>query len=287
VPAVEHQFEPMSVGMVLATTFRLYSQNFSLMFGITAILHAPFLFFSIIPVLFWPSGNNPILGLLVALSASLLGLLNLLIVYPLSTGATTKAVSDRYLGQDVTIRSALSEAWVNVGTLLLTQLVVGVLVFVGFILLVVPGILWMLSYALVPPVIMIEASNRKLSRQVYSITGDAKGTTPVIMERADIRRRSYQLVSGNRGKVFLTLLLFIVLSFLLSLGADWIINTLFESQSLVAFRAQTIVGSLINIAVSPLQTIAITLLYYDLRIRKEGFDLEMLSQAMGAPAVNA
>ena len=56
-PAVEHQFEPMSVGMVLDTTFRLYSQNFSLMFGITAILHAPFLLVSMFPLLWQPAGK--------------------------------------------------------------------------------------------------------------------------------------------------------------------------------------------------------------------------------------
>jgi len=47
---VEQQFEPMSVGMVLDRAFRLYTQNFPLMFGITAILHAPILLVSLFPV---------------------------------------------------------------------------------------------------------------------------------------------------------------------------------------------------------------------------------------------
>ncbi len=39
--------------------------------------------------------------------------------------------------------------------------------------------------------------------------------------------------------------------------------------------------SILGIVFYPVGTIAITLLYYDLRIRKEGFDLEMLSRAIG------
>src|SRR5262249_31077759 len=148
-----------------------------------------------LPVLLILAGNRPSLGTALALSTSLLGL-SLLVIYPLVTGATTKAVSERYLGREVTVGSALSEAWSSVGTLLLTQLVVGLMVTVGFMLLFVPGLLWMLSYALVPSVVMIEASDRSIVRSLHSITGNTK-TAPVIMDRGDIRRRSWNLVKGN------------------------------------------------------------------------------------------
>lgn len=286
-PAVEHQFEPMSVGMVLDTAFRLYSQNFALMFGITAILHVPIFLVSVLPVILPLTGNNPMIGVIAALSTALIGLLTLLVIYPLATGATTKAVSDKYLGNAVTIGSALKEAWGNVGTLLLTQFVVGIMVTVGFLLLIVPGILWMLSYSLVPPVIMIEASDRKISRQVHSLTGAVRGAAPLIMDRGDIRRRSWELVKGNRGKVFVVLLVFYAMSLLVSSGGTWVATMAFSATSNAAVSAQSIIANVVSILITPLQTIAITLLYYDLRIRKEGFDLEMLSQAMGGPALNA
>src|SRR5262245_43031440 len=277
----------MTLSMVLDRAFRLYSQNFPLMFGITAILHVPILLVSILTVVLVFSGSHPLLGILAAFSTALVGLLTLLLVYPLATGATTKAVSDKYLGNPVTIESALKEAWGNVGTLLLTQLVVGLLVVVGFMLLIVPGVLWMLSYALVPPVIMIEASDRRISRPVYSITGrDTITAAPPITDRSDIRRRSWQLVKGNRGKVFLVLLVFYILSILVSGGAQWVARMIFDTTSSGGATIQSIIGNVVAILVSPLQTIAITLLYYDFRIRKEGFDLEMLSQAMGTPPVN-
>ena len=42
--------------------------------------------------------------------------------------------------------------------------------------------------------------------------------------------------------------------------------------------------SLGAIFITPYSIIAVILLYYDLRIRKEGFDLEMLSQSINANA---
>jgi hypothetical protein len=61
----------------------------------------------------------------------------------------------------------------------------------------------------------------------------------------------------------------------------------FGAGSNLARVIQSMIGNVVAIVVAPLQTIAITLLYYDFRIRKEGFDLEMLSQAIGKHAVKA
>jgi hypothetical protein len=267
VTAVDHQFEPMSIGMVLDRAFRLYTQNFPLMLGITAVLNVPILLLSILPLILRFTADRPVFAMLAALSSIVIGLATLLIVYPLVTGATTKAVSDKYLGNAVTVGSALKEAWGCVGTLLLTQWVAAIIVGVGFLLLVVPGILWMLSYTLIAPVVMIEA--------------------PQIMDRGDIRRRSWELVKGNRGKVFVVLIVLFLLRTLLNSGANWVAAMSFSGGPNAGLLVQSIVADGINVLTSPLQTIAITLLYYDFRIRKEGFDLEMLSQAIGTSSGNA
>jgi len=217
----------------------------------------------------------------------LIGLIALLVVYPLVTGATTKAVSDTYLGNPVTVGSALKVAWRRFGTLLMSQTVAGMIVLLGFILLVVPGILWMLSYTLIPPVVMIEAAERKGARPVPSPPGDPGRGTPRITDRGEIRRRSWELVKGNRGKVFVVLFVFVVMQVLLATAGNWIAGMGFGAGSNLARAIQSIIGNVVAIVVAPLQTIAITLLYYDFRIRKEGFDLEMLSQAIGKHAVKA
>ena len=43
----------------------------------------------------------------------------------------------------------------------------------------------------------------------------------------------------------------------------------------------SILDGVVSILLTPISAIAVTLLYYDFRIRKEGFDLEMLSQSIG------
>ncbi len=285
--AVEHQFEPMSTGMVLDGAFRFYAQHFPLMLGISAILNVPILVLTVLPVFLARAGSSPLLAVTAAMSSMLLGLVALLIVYPLVTGATTKAVSDTYLGNPVTVGSALKVAWRRFGTLLMAQTVAGMIVLLGFILLVVPGILWMLSYTLIPPVVMIEAAERKGARPVPSPPGDPGRGTPRITDRGEIRRRSWELVKGNRGKVFVVLFVFVVMQVLLATAGNWIAGMGFGAGSNLARAIQSIIGNVVAIVVSPLQTIAITLLYYDFRIRKEGFDLEMLSQAIGNPAVKA
>src|SRR5439155_26169995 len=56
----------------------------------------------------------------------------------------------------------------------------------------------------------------------------------------------------------------------------------FLSTSDVGAKAvlSSALGNLLSIMLTPLGIIAAILLYYDMRIRKEGFDLEMLSLAV-------
>jgi hypothetical protein len=62
-----------------------------------------------------------------------------------------------------------------------------------------------------------------------------------------------------------------------------------SSQNLLMFRI--LVGGLVSMAISlfylPLQLTAITLMYFDLRVRTEGFDLVMLSGAVPGADVTA
>lgn len=281
----DHQFEPMTVGMILDKAFRLYTENFPLMFGITAVFNIPLIVLQAMPTLLMINRRGSPLPAGAALLSLLISLVALLLIYPLVTGAITKAVSDMYLGNPVTTAGALTEAWQSVGTLVVTQVVAGLIMILGLMLLIVPGILWALSYSLIAPVVIIEAADRK-TREVYSLTGERK-RVPVTMDSSEIRRRSWNLVKGNRGKVFVTVVLFVLMSILLQSGGNRVISMFFDGASSLHSLIQSGFDSFIGILVSPLQTIAITLLYYDFRIRKEGFDLEMLSQAMGNLPVQA
>ena len=49
---------------------------------------------------------------------------------------------------------------------------------------------------------------------------------------------------------------------------------------------QTLVTALVNILVQTYGAVCLTLLYFDLRIRKEGFDLELAARQQATPTVS-
>src|SRR5262245_4012227 len=122
----ELYLEPMTAGMILDRTFRLYVENFSLMIGVTAMVQIPLLALTVGAPLV--RQVNPILGIVAVLVGMMGFLLSFLVLTPLATGAATKAISERYLGNDITTVAALKVAWSCVGTLLLIQIVVGIIV---------------------------------------------------------------------------------------------------------------------------------------------------------------
>jgi hypothetical protein len=88
------------------------------------------------------------------------------------------------------------------------------------------------------------------------------------------------LIKGYRGKTFCILLVVNLLQLVLAGGVGVIAGMLFSSQGGSGAILSSALNNLLSIFLTPLGIIAAILLYYDMRIRKEGFDLEMLSRAM-------
>jgi len=70
-----------------------------------------------------------------------------------------------------------------------------------------------------------------------------------------------------------------VIQWLVGYGIGTVYTLFFDPGSAGGRLVQTAVTGVAQIVLSPLLIIADILLYYDFRIRKEGFDLEMLSRA--------
>ena len=85
-------------------------------------------------------------------------------------------------------------------------------------------------------------------------------------------QRSCFITRGYRGKVFAALLVTFVLLLIPAVGLG-ALSAIFGLEALFSL-ASVVLGVLI----SPFIYVTVTVLYYDLRIRQEGFDLEMLSQ---------
>jgi hypothetical protein len=282
--------------MVLDRSFQLYIDNFALMIGLSAILHVPLLIISLVfnigTVQPTQVNSATVAALLIG---SLLGLLAIFIISPLVAGATSMAISDVYLGHSATAGAALAASWRKAWTLLINQIVVGLIsaglfLAVAFVLGVAAGVLTLVGlptvfagalfvvgflaalagfipilipYLLIPPIVMIEGSN----------------------EGRRIRQRCWELIKGYRGKVFLIFLVIIVIQILIEIGVEVVGFVGFgRGGSSVVI---SIVQHIISLLLTPMSAIAVTLLYYDFRIRKEGFDLEVLSQSIGGPATGA
>jgi hypothetical protein len=92
--------------------------------------------------------------------------------------------------------------------------------------------------------------------------------------------RSGELTREYKGKIFVTMLLVYI-----------VYNCLGFLVAIPAFLVPSITGVvsvIFSVLVYPIFPITITLLYYDRRIRKEGFDIELMSRELDvSPATPA
>jgi hypothetical protein len=116
-------------------------------------------------------------------------------------------------------------------------------------------------------------------------SGLSVATPSLVLEPATAGRamsRSWQLTKGFRlriiGLLFVVLVIIVVPMFALSMvGAMF--GTAESRASEVFFTA--VVG-VVSLLITPLLYCVLTLLYYDLRVRKEGYDLEVLASELPA-----
>ena len=248
-------FDPMTTGVLLDRALQLYTANFALMLGIGAVAYVPF--YLIMLVVESALGFNAASG---ALTAVLYFVAFIIlwssVAFPIAGGAATYAISEKYLGNAVTIAEALRRGLACFWRLSLAEIAATLRMLFGFLLLIVPGVLWMLSYALIVPVILIE---------------DLKAMPSLA--------RSRDLMSGHRGKAFCIMIVPLTLQIVVSLGLGMIADWIFPGEAGETTLLGSALDSFLSILFTPFFEIATILLYYDMRIRKEGFDLDMLSRA--------
>jgi hypothetical protein len=264
---------PLALGELLDHTFQLYRKKFLLFVGIAAI---PRLIVFVVQVglqsaIFTtrPDAFSPT-AIITGAVAFVIGMILFVIAFAVSQAATTVGVSEIYMGREISVLSAYGAIKGKLFRVMGLVFGLGFLTVLGFILLIVPGIYLALTWALAIPAAMIE--NLGVSK--------AAG-------------RSKVLVTGARGRMFLISLLLFALSYAVLLGLQMpvIALAMFATGGKITLMYQVltqlssfIAGSL----VAPLGMIAFTLAYYDQRVRKEGFDIQlMMSSQMQASAAVA
>lgn len=255
----------MGIGDILDATLRVYRRNFAPFLGIALITYVPYallkfilhLMFDAEPTLVDTPSDVYAVPDTGSSMINLLGMVLLfLIVYPLTSGALTYAISGNFLGQPLGAGAAYGRAAGRVGALIGTQVLVSLVVVLGFLLFIVPGVIFSLWFMIVPAVVLLEKMG---------------GTTAMGRARA--------LMKGNLGKGFVlnlvVTLLVVVITYaaMLSVG---VLAGLFDLPDTVL----ELVSDLLSAVLLPVQLTPIILLYYDLRIRKEAFDLQLLAASL-------
>jgi hypothetical protein len=243
---------PLSIGEILDTAFQVYRRHFAALVPIVIFCYGPPV---LIDVFVQTSGSHPELRLL--------GMLLNLVLGAIATAATVYVISEGYLGHAVTGQEALHWALPYLGRVILASFAFGLIVVLGSLLLVIPGVIAACGLAITWPAIVLEG-----------LTWDAG------------LRRSWQLTRGHRGKVFLIML---VLGLVLILPMMAIGGLVGFAAALVAHGgtvtglaaiATAVLVGVVQLAIYPLFNCALTIVYYDLRVRKEGFDLEVLASTL-------
>lgn len=266
------ELRPMGIGDILDAIFRLYKTYFVPFVIIALVAYVPFALYTLViglmtgtpsPVVtpaYGPEGTVAVAPAATGtLIASFIGLLLfVIIVLPLAQAALIYAISRGLLGEEVSAVAAFSQAKSRLLPLLGTQFLVGIIVMVGILLLIVPGIIFSLWFMIVAPVVVLERV----------------GGTQAL-------GRSRELMRDNLGKGFALLFVVNILVAVIEFGAQTVLGIL-----PLPFVLLQVCLLLVQAVMLPIQTAPLILLYYDLRIRKEAFDLERLAESMqGQPQV--
>ena len=269
---------PLSLGELLDRTFFLYRRHFLLFIGIAAIPYLLLLAIGLLSgIVFYgipgraaaPSSVQ-MAGVIVGGIVLILAGLGVFVAFLYSAGASVFAVSEIYAGRVPTIRGSLGLVRGKAGTIFGVMILTGLIMIGGFLALVIPGLYLMCRLPVATAAALIEDIG----------PGDAIG-------------RSFNLTKDFAGRSALIYLLAAALTY----GVGLMIQIPFfvlvamsakQSNLVLLWTVLGQVGNLLGgLVIAPVHTIGFALFYYDLRVRKEAFDLQMMMQAIGADPVPA
>lgn len=250
---------PRSLGDLLSETFGIYGQQFRPLIGIAALLHVP------VSLVAFAMGSG-------AASYWTEGVLRLLVGI-VTYAAVAFAVGQHYLTGRVSVADCYSRVLWRVVSLAVLSLVLAVSAGLGAALffLIVPffvSLVYLVYWSMAVPAVVVEG-----------------------MTTAGALRRSFRLVRGSWWRVLGVL---VVLS-LVMIGLGLMVTAPFAIASWLAPGGTTGLSDVIQLlgavtvsaVVPPVFAIAGTLLYYDLRVRKEDYDMSELSRELGLVAAPA
>lgn len=237
-----------SVGGIIRSAFAIYGRHFVTLALVYTVPTLPF------TVLQQEATANemPVLVVVATLMSLLAGFFGF--------AAITVAVSDICLGNRPSVGRSLSKPFGKlIGRMMVTGLLQWLILLVGLILLVIPFFVFAIWFMFAQAIVVLEGRSGR-----------------------DALKRSKALGSGyywrNTGVMGLVFVVAVVIVMLLG-GVMGLVGALF-STGIDHWWFRTLQAAIQMGFVVPLMFVAVTLTYYDLRVRKEGYDARALSEEL-------
>lgn len=256
---------PKTLGEILSAAFNIYKANASQLILIVAVVVVPLSLVSAVfsGVLFAPdkvrvtnTGGVVVFdyagrGLGVFLLVGAIGALIAILISAVLQAAILRAAAQATIGDPVDVEASYRYGWKRLWSVILVSILVGLVVAVGFILLVIPGIIFLVFLSVSIPVLIVEGR---------------RGTQAM--------GRSWNLVKGNFWHAFAVvvvaaLIVGIISSIIGAIGGDnWAVRWIF-----------TAIAQILTV---PFASLVSVLLYLDLRARSESLSADTLRQELAS-----
>ena len=314
---MNNQLRPMTLGEILDRTAELYRNHFMLFAGTSAIFAGTMLLIAMLHLGSLTLIGYPHIPahLEWAYAVSLgIEVLAVALVAGLAIAAFNRVVAWIYMGEAATVRAAAGSVFSRVGRYLWLMTVtmfrawsplfiVYVALFAILFAMLPAGFLFnpqaahhpaninpsnalemLASMLILGPLFLLAFGYGVFMWLRYSLAMPACVVEGLTSKRAI--RRSIELSQGSRGRIFVLWLLVYVVRLLLGilLGFPLLILGLKQPGHALPLGwlvVSQIAGFFTNTLIGPIYSTGLTLFYYDLRIRKEGFDIEWMMQAAG------
>jgi hypothetical protein len=305
----------LRVGEILDVAIKIYWANAPTLFRLVALVVAPVQALTVLilssalpssdtffpPPTFEPSPQQPAFqfdasDLRTAIIGVVLVVILTLVATTLASAACFKAVADAYLGHLPEWRASMRVAIRRLGSVLWIIFLSG-LVWIGVPVAIIAGGA-LLGAVVVPgdaaPLVIIPAILGGLVAGVWLyisfavavpalLTEDARGTSAL--------KRSFRLIRGRWWPAFALLvlgaLLTAIVSNVVAFGLNALTFTDLGEDTLARLIISAVSSTVASVIATPFQAAFVAVLYFDLRVRQEGFDLELLADRMGLPAGGA
>lgn len=306
-PAAPPMLRPLSTGEILDRTLALYRRHFWLFVGIGAVPGALLTVSTGLRLLFLnsfmtrfgtagPGHSEASAQVFASLMLQLLflpAMLLFLLAYGVAKAATVRAVEGLSRGEVLTSVTAyravaaqwlrwcgivLRQVWTAMWPMLAGIVLLGLMVAASRLATQNPlayGALVLLAFALLLAGMVFGVLN-----YLRVALAEAAGLVENLGVNAALRR-SRALVAGRKGRIFLALLLVYVLQMVavgLQMPFVFLAKTTHGAQRALLMGTDMLIAFVATSLVTPIASIAMALFYTDERVRREGYDIELLLQ---------